>query len=81
MSSECLAGRPYPRDTRETQLSPSGLTFHIPDMCKARASFHGMLSREMPAKIFLASIAIVDVYEAILFYASIAHSRTERSGN
>ena len=28
--TECLAGRPYPQDTRETQLSPSGLTLCIP---------------------------------------------------
>ena len=28
--TECLAGRPYPRDTRESQLSPSGLTLRIP---------------------------------------------------
>ena len=28
--TECLAGRPYPRDTRETQLSLSGVTLRIP---------------------------------------------------
>ena len=48
--TECLVGRPYPRDTRETQLSPSGLTLRILVMCKAHASFRGMLSRELPAK-------------------------------
>ena len=57
MSHGCLAGRPYPRDTRETQLSPSGLTLRIPDMCKAHASFHGMLSRDIPAKTLQSSIA------------------------
>ena len=55
--TECLAGRPYPRDTRETQLSPSGLTLHIPVMCKAHASFHGMLSRELLAKPLESSVA------------------------
>ena len=55
---ECLAGvlregltRELPlRDTREIQLSPSGLTLRIPVMCKANASFCGMLSREIPVK-------------------------------
>ena len=50
MSRECLAGRPYPRHTRETQLSPSVLTFRIPIMCRAHASLRGMLSRELPVK-------------------------------
>ena len=48
--TECLVGKPYPQDTRETQLSPFGLTLRIPVMCKAHASFRGMLSRELPAK-------------------------------
>ena len=43
MSRGCLAGRPYPRDTRETQLFPSVLTLCIPVMCNAHASFRGML--------------------------------------
>ena len=55
--TKCLAGRPYSRDTRETQLSPSVLTLRIPIMCRAHASFHRMLSREIPTKTFLASIA------------------------
>ena len=55
--TECLAGRPYPRDTRETQLSPSGLTLHIPVMCKAHASFRGMLSHELPTKFLQSSVA------------------------
>ena len=55
--TECLAGRPYLRDTRETQLSPFVLTLRIPIMCKAHASFRGMLSHEIPTKILLASIA------------------------
>ena len=55
--TECLAGRPYPRDTCETQLSPSVLTLRIPVVCRAHASFRGMLSREIPAKTLFASIA------------------------
>ena len=47
---KCLAGRPYPRATRETQLSPSLLTLHIPIMCRAHASLRKMLSRELPTK-------------------------------
>ena len=56
---ECLAGRPYPRDTRKTQLSLSVLTLRILVMCKTHTSFRGMLSREIPAKILLTSIALV----------------------
>ena len=55
--TECLAGRPYPRDTRETQLSPSGLTLRILVMCKAHASFRGMLSRELLTKSLQSSVA------------------------
>ena len=46
--TECLAslaGRPYPRDTRETQFSPSVLTLRIPIMCRAHASSREKLSR------------------------------------
>ena len=50
MSCECLAGRPYLQDTRETQLSPSVLTLRILVMCRAHALLRGMLSREIPAK-------------------------------
>ena len=53
----CLTGRPYLRDTCETQLSPSGLTLRIPVMCKAHASFRGLLSRELPVKSLQSSIA------------------------
>ena len=59
MSRECLAGRPYPQNTRETQLSPSGLTLRIPVICKAYASFRGMLSSELLAKPLQASVAWV----------------------
>ena len=59
MFRECLAGRPYPRATRETQLSPSVLTLRIPIMHRAYASFHGLLSRELPVKTFISSIAWV----------------------
>ena len=55
--TECLAGRPYPRDTCETQLSPSGLTLRIPVMCKAHASFRRMLSRKLLAKSLQSSVA------------------------
>ena len=59
MFCECLEGRPYPRATRKTQLSPSVLTLRIPVICKAHASFHEMLSHELSAKTLLASIAWV----------------------
>ena len=59
MSYEYLTGRLYPRDTRETQLFPFGLTLHIPVMCKAHASFRGMFSRELPAKSLQSSVAWV----------------------
>ena len=55
--TECLAGRPYPRDTHKTQLSPSGLTLRIPLMCKTHTSFRGMLSHELPAKSLQSSVA------------------------
>ena len=56
MFRKCLTGRPYPRATRETQLSPSILNFHILVMCRAHASFRGKLSRELPAKTLQSSI-------------------------
>ena len=59
MFRECLAGKPYLRATRETQLSPFVLTLRIPVMCRAHASFRGMLSCELPAKTLLSSIAWV----------------------
>ena len=59
MFCKCLAGRPYPQATRETQLSPFVLTLRIPVMCKACASFYGMLSRKLPAKTLQSSIAWV----------------------
>ena len=51
--TECLAGRPFLRDTRETQLSPFVLTLRILVMCRAHALLRGMLSREIPAKTSL----------------------------
>ena len=57
--TECLVGRPYSQDTCETQLSPYGLTLRISVMCKAHASFHGMLSHELPAKSLQSSVAWV----------------------
>ena len=64
MFCECLEGRPYPRatfprDTREIQMSPSVLTLRIPVMCRAYASFRGMLSHELPTKTLQSSIASV----------------------
>ena len=55
--TECLAGRPYLRDTRETQLSPSVQTLRIPVMCKAHASLREKLSRETPTRSLLPSLA------------------------
>ena len=55
--TECLAGRPYPRDTRETQLSPSVQTLRISVMCKAHASLRGKFSRETPTRSLLSSLA------------------------
>ena len=55
--TECLAGVLREGLTRETQLSPSVLNLRIPVMCRAHASFRGMLSHEIPMKTFLASIA------------------------
>ena len=59
MFHECFVGRPYSRATRETQLSPSVLTLCIPVMYRAHASFHEMLSREVPVKNLLSSVAWV----------------------
>ena len=52
-----VSRRFYLRVTREIQLSSSVLTLHILVMCKTHASFCGMLSRELPAKTLLSSIA------------------------
>ena len=54
--TECLAGRPYLRDTRETQLSPSWPDSSYSSMCKAHESLRGMLSRELSAKTLQSSI-------------------------
>ena len=42
--------RPYLQATRETQLSLFVLTLSIPVMCRANASFCGMLIHELPTK-------------------------------
>ena len=42
--------RPYLQATRETQLSLFVLTLSIPVMCRANASFCGMLLHELPTK-------------------------------
>ena len=57
--TECLTGKPYPRDTCKTQLSPSSLTLRIPIMCKTHASFRGMLSRKLPTKSLQSSVGWV----------------------
>ena len=59
MSRGCLMGMPYSWDTRETQLSPSGLTLRIPVMCTTHASFRGMLSCELPTKSLQSLVAWV----------------------
>ena len=59
MFHKCLAGKPYPQATCETQLSPFVLTLRIPVICRAHASFRGMLSRELLKKTLLSSIAWV----------------------
>ena len=48
-----LARRPYPRDTRETQMSPSVMTLRIPVMCRAHASLQGKAFLELSAKTSL----------------------------
>ena len=53
----CLVRRPYPQDTHETQLSPSGLTLRISVMRKAHASFRGMLSHNILVKTLQSLIA------------------------
>ena len=58
MFYEYLVGRPYPRVTRETQLSSSILTLHILVMCRAHASLRRMLSRELSAKTLQSSICL-----------------------
>ena len=59
--TECLTGVSWEGLTREILARHNCihlvLTLHIPVMCKTYASFRGMLSREIPAKILLASIA------------------------
>ena len=69
MFHRCLAGRPYSRDIRNTQQSPSVLTLRILVMCKAYATLRRMLSRELSVKIFLSSITWVfthSLYHIIL---------------
>ena len=47
------AGRPYPRDTRKNQLSPSAMTLRISVMCWAHASLRRKATCELPAKTSL----------------------------
>ena len=59
--TECLAGVSREGLTREILVRHSYLhpvlTLRIPVMCKAYASLHRKLSREIPARNLLASIA------------------------
>ena len=59
--TECLAGVSREGLTREILATHSCfhlvLTSRIPVMCKAHASLRGKLSREIPARNLLASIA------------------------
>ena len=57
--SRVSCGKALPTNYCETQLSPSFLTLRIPVICRAHASFRGMLSREIPVKTLLSSIAWV----------------------
>ena len=59
MSCGCLAGRPYSRDTRESQLSPSYLDSSHSSIYKSHGSLRGMLSCELLAKTLQSSIAWV----------------------
>ena len=59
MFRRCLVRRPYPRATCETQLSPYILTLRILVICRAHASFRGMLSRKISVKTLLSSFAWV----------------------
>ena len=56
MSHWCLVGRPFPQDTRKTQLSPSCPNSSHSSMCKSHGSLHGMLSCEIPTKTLQSSI-------------------------
>ena len=58
MFRECFAERPYLRATRETQLSPFVLILRISVMCRAHASFRGLLSHELPVKTLQSSICL-----------------------
>ena len=53
-----LMGRPYPRDTRENQLSPSIMTLRIPIMCRTHASLRRKASREIPVKTSCSSLCL-----------------------
>ena len=59
--TECLAGVSWEGRTREILARHSCLhpvlTLCIPIMCKAHASLHKKLSRKIPARNLLASIA------------------------
>ena len=59
--TECLTGVSWEGLTREILARHNCihpvLTLHIPVMCKAHASLRGKLSREIPARNLLASIA------------------------
>ena len=59
MSRRCLPGRPYPQDTRETQLFPSYLNSLHSNICKSHESLRGMLGRKIPVKTLQSSIAWV----------------------
>ena len=64
--TECLAGRPDPRDTRETQLSPSVLTLRISVMCRAHALLREMLSRKMLSREIPAKTS--SVFNSFIFH-------------
>ena len=73
MFRRCLAGRPYPRATRETQLSPFVLTLRIPVMCRVYASLRGMLTRELPMKTLQSSMPWVFTHSLSLSHTTLTN--------
>ena len=55
-------GRPYSRNTRENQLSPSVMTLRIPIMCRADASLHRKASRELLVKTSCSSLCLESLH-------------------
>ena len=58
MFREYIAGRPYLRDTRENQLSPSVMILCISVMCRTYVSLCGKASRKLPTKTSCSSLCL-----------------------